>query len=59
MAYNKSLELRKIKVTPKYLGNYITVEGKNYRNFKPEDFIYSPDGVQYLVGERGNFLRVQ
>lgn len=59
MAYNKSLELKKIKQKSTTLGNYTSVDGKNYRDFRPGDFVYSRDGItKYLVMKNGSFKRI-
>ncbi len=55
MAYNKSLELARIKPKSTYLGNYVQAGDKWFRDFKPGDFLYSRDGfTKYLVNPDGS-----
>lgn len=59
MAFNKSLELRKIKVRETFLGDYTLIEGKYFRAFSAGDTIYSRDGeTKYLVGRDGSFRKL-
>ena len=59
MAYNKSLELRRLQPKETFLGNYVQANGKNYRDFRPGDFLYSTDGfTKYLVQTNGSIRKV-
>ncbi len=59
MAFNKSLELAKIKPRKSFLGNYQLVDKKWYRAFNVGDTIYSRDGkTKYMVNQNGSFRKL-
>lgn len=59
MPSQKVLELRKLKRTNSYLGDYETAAGKKFRAFSSGKIIISKDGkTQYLVQKDGSFKRL-
>lgn len=59
MAFNKSLELAKIKPSQSFLGDYTLVGNQWFRDFNVGATIYSRDGkTKYLVGQDGSFRRL-